>query len=85
MGEVAAGSGGNDLVLQRRVFGEAGREPVEGGPQLGPAGAVDLGAEEGDRVVVRPQDSAGTGIAVVQRDLGLEVVVEEVLTWGKER
>ena len=36
VGEVAAGSGGDYLVLQRRASGEAGGEPAEGGPSLGP-------------------------------------------------
>jgi hypothetical protein len=48
--------------IGRHVNQPAGGEPAEGGPQLGPASAVDLGADEGDRVVVRPQRAAGPAL-----------------------
>jgi hypothetical protein len=68
----------HDLVLQGCAFGEAAGDPGEGGFQFGPAGAVDLGAEEGDRVVVGPQVTARCGVAAMQCRLGLTQAGQDI-------
>src|SRR6478736_5885877 len=81
--EVFANVGGNHFPLARAAVREARRELLEHGTDVGPPDRTESSAEDGDRIGMRPHLEAGSGVAVVQRRLGLvdawHHLVEELL------
>src|SRR5664279_563562 len=79
--EVAAGPGGEDLVLTGLAAGETRGQPLEGWANLVPAATGQLGTEQGDRLVRRPQRQPRRDVPVLQAD---DVVVEQRNDGGRE-
>ena len=83
VGEIFAYVGSHHFPHARATVREAGGELLEHGTDLGPPHWTEGCTEDGDRIGVRPHVEAWTGVAVVQRRLGLvdprQHLVEELL------
>src|SRR6478735_2208635 len=81
--EIVAHVGGDHVPLARAAVREVRRELLEHRTDLGPTDRTESSAEDGDRVGVRPHLEARTGVAAVERRLGLvnswHHLVEELL------
>jgi hypothetical protein len=74
VGEVGARTGRYQLELVLAQARETAGEPAESTAHLGPpASARHCGAEQGERVAVRPRPRTGPGVATAQRAFGRQL------------